>query len=125
MSKDQGGKDDKPKVRNPGRVVQQKPPNVVTAAPECQHCTFGMRAPIMDFFHDENDEQRYFVPEPFPLLDDILTEGPEKVMQREYKKASPLLDSSKKPSIRWIHLPANNMSWVEVRCWPKNAQWRH
>ena len=106
------------KIESPGRVIR-KEPNVVgkkeQQGPVTDHLTFGMRAPIMDLYRDSNNEQRYFVPYPFPLLDDILTRGPEKVMQEEYRKASVGKGKSADNVIRWIHIPLNTMSWVEVR----------
>jgi hypothetical protein len=82
------------------------------------YCGFGWDAPIIDFY--ENGYITEFAP-----LSDVLQQGPEKVMsaafdrtmeqlQEQFPNASPNLGGRRRRRMRWVHIPANNMEWVEV-----------
>jgi hypothetical protein len=79
------------------------------------YCGFGQHAPIIDFY--ENGHIIEFAP-----LSDVLNHGPDKVMSTAFEKmaeeefggASPNVGGHGRRKMRWIHLPANNMEWVEV-----------
>jgi hypothetical protein len=73
--------------------------------------TFGMKAPIVDFFgHDYITK--------FAPLEDILLGRADEIMEDAYR--SDPLEETYLPwtkdgyKFRWIHIPANNMVWVEV-----------
>lgn len=78
--------------------------------------TFGLKAPVIDFF------EHGFVPE-FLDLEEILHGGVKEV-NRLMKEAGQRAcnDEGRKdacpftgvPKFRWIHIPTNNMEWVEV-----------
>jgi hypothetical protein len=73
--------------------------------------TFGMKAPIVDFF--EHDYITKFAP-----LEDILLGKADEIMTEAYK-ADPMEEAylpwtAGGYNFRWIHIPANNMVWVEV-----------
>jgi len=66
---------------------------------------FGKLASVMDFvFHEDSESKAPQRPIRLKLpVKELLK--PESILSR----------SPEKPGIRWYHLPANNMSWVEVR----------
>jgi len=72
--------------------------------------TFDIKAPIVDFFGHDYITQ-------FAPLDDILNGKADDIMNAAYKqdapgqKYSPFTGTGYK--FRWIHIPANNMVWVE------------
>jgi hypothetical protein len=73
--------------------------------------TFGMKAPIVDFFR--HDYITKFAP-----LEDILHGKADEIMEEAYK-VDPMEEESLPwtfggYNFRWIHIPANNMVWVEV-----------
>ena len=73
--------------------------------------TFGIKAPIVDFF--DNDYITKFAP-----LEDILLGKADEIMTEAYK-ADPMEETylpwtADGYKFRWIHIPANNMVWVEV-----------
>ncbi len=70
-----------------------------------------MKAPIVDFF--DEDYITKFAP-----LEDILLGKADKIMEDAYKQ-DPTEElyfprTSSGYNFRWIHIPANNMVWVEV-----------
>jgi hypothetical protein len=71
-----------------------------------------MRAPIVDFF--DHDYITKFAP-----LEEILRGRADEIMKDAYKQ-DPTEEDSYLPrttsgyNFRWIHMPANNMIWVEV-----------
>ncbi|KAE9376667.1 hypothetical protein N431DRAFT_331075 [Stipitochalara longipes BDJ] len=72
--------------------------------------TFGMKAPIVDFF--EHDYITKFAP-----LEDILLGKANEIMEEAYK-ADPMEEAylpwtAGGYKFRWIHIPANNMVWIE------------
>ncbi|KAH7323515.1 hypothetical protein BKA65DRAFT_70495 [Rhexocercosporidium sp. MPI-PUGE-AT-0058] len=82
------------------------------------HCGFGWDSPIIDFY--ENGYITEFAP-----LSDVLKQGPDKVMSAAFDRtmeqlsnASPNLGGRGRRKMRWIHIPANNMEWVErvIKC---------
>jgi hypothetical protein len=76
--------------------------------------TFGLKIPIVDVFDDGTATK-------FEFLERILDEGADFTMRETYNDmykgmeavAQPWFDPMRK--FRWIHIPANNMEWVEVR----------
>ncbi|CZR66557.1 uncharacterized protein PAC_16458 [Phialocephala subalpina] len=86
------------------------------------YCGFGLDAPIIDFY--ENGYITEFAP-----LSDVLQQGPERVMsaafdrtmkqlKEQFPDASPYLGNRGRRRMRWVHIPANNMEWVErvIKC---------
>ena len=77
--------------------------------------TFGIKIPIVDVFDDGTATK-------FEFLERILDEGADFTMRETYNDmykgveavSQPWFDPMRK--FRWIHIPANNMEWVEVRC---------
>jgi hypothetical protein len=77
--------------------------------------TFGLKIPIVDVFDDGTATK-------FEFLERILDEGADFTMRETYDDmykgveavSQPWFDPMRK--FRWIHIPANNMEWVEVRC---------
>jgi hypothetical protein len=66
---------------------------------------FGKIATVMEFIYDEKEPSK-------------LAQKPTRIRipaKELLGGDSVLRGSSKTPSIRWYHLPANNMAWVEVR----------
>jgi hypothetical protein len=77
-------------------------------------CGFGWDSPIIDFY--DNGYNIEFAP-----VTDLLNYGPDKVMSTAFEKmveefdgAIPNIGGGGRRRMRWIHLPANNMEWVEV-----------
>jgi hypothetical protein len=79
------------------------------------YCGFGWHAPIIDFYDNG------YITE-FASLSNVLKHGPDKVMSTAFEKmaeeqfynALPNLGGHGRRKMRWIHVPANNMEWVEV-----------
>jgi hypothetical protein len=79
--------------------------------------TFGLKIPIVDVFADGTATK-------FEFLERILDEGADFTMRETYNDmckgveavAQPWFDPIRK--FRWIHIPANNMEWVEVSLSP-------
>jgi len=75
-----------------------------------KYWTFGLEAPIIDFFEDG-----YITA--FADLNDLLRNGADGTMQeakdRSCKERN-FCPSDTGPKMRWIHIPTNNMEWVEV-----------
>jgi ubiquitin len=70
-------------------------------------CESTIKASIFDFYKVGSDLHTYKKPcEPPCTIKMLLAEGPTACMNKEGQLVPPYL--------RWIHLPANNMSWVEV-----------
>ena len=71
-----------------------------------------MHAPIVDFF-----DQDYITK--FAPLEDILRGKADEIMEEAYKHDPTeelyLPRTSSGYNFRWIHIPANNMVWLEVR----------
>ncbi|RMJ15102.1 hypothetical protein CDV36_005242 [Fusarium kuroshium] len=68
------------------------------ASPEKAHeCDSEAKASIIDFY-PVNDYHRYMSPR-FYSIEDILKKG--------------VIEQNEVPAFRWIHLPSNNMFWVE------------
>ena len=84
-----------------------------TAAPEpSPGLTFGMKAPIVDFFgHDYITK--------FAPLEDILAGKADEIMEMAYKQDA--MEDAYLPwtaggyKFRWIHIPANNMVCLTIR----------
>jgi len=81
------------------------------------HKGFGLKAPVIDIF----DHGRKFLT-CFKPIEDLFEKGADLLME-EASKVACKSDCSKlhcKPiivlTLRWIHFPANNMEWVEMRC---------
>ena len=74
--------------------------------------TFGLKVPIVDFFGHDYITQ--FVP-----LEDVLCGKADISMESAYRQDL-LSEETYLPwtrdgyNFRWIHIPANNMAWVEV-----------
>jgi hypothetical protein len=87
-------------------------PSIGSPSSGLEDYTFGMKAPIVDFF--EHDYVTKFAP-----LKDILQGKADEIMEAAYKQDPteecyfPLTSSGY--NFRWYHIPANNMVWVEVR----------
>lgn len=81
--------------------------NVEALSEDAKGACKGFQATIVDFgnYHNENRVQRISV---FDLLYAKDPTNPQK------QAVSTLPDDSKVTSFRWIHLPANNMAWVEA-----------
>jgi hypothetical protein len=91
---------------------KERAPSIDSATSSVQGgYTFGMKAPIVDFFgHDYITK--------FAPLEDILLGRADEIMEDAYK-ADPLEETylpwtKDGYNFRWIHVPANNMVWVEV-----------
>jgi hypothetical protein len=76
---------------------------------------FGIKAAIIDFLDDGSCTE-------FALLDDILNSGVEETMRKAFRKTCaergdhPVCEKyTGDYQMRWIHIPSNNMEWVEVR----------
>jgi hypothetical protein len=91
---------------------KERAPSIDSATSSVEGYTFGMKAPIVDFFgHDYITK--------FAPLEDILLGRADEIMKEAYR-ADPMEENSIPWTIggykfRWIHIPANNMVWVEVR----------
>jgi hypothetical protein len=68
-----------------------------------EQCERDITASIVDFYRVAANVT-YKSPS-FGSVDQILTQGPDACIKPEQEGI---------PNFRWIHLPANNMSWVEV-----------
>jgi ubiquitin len=64
-------------------------------------CEKAIMASIIDFYPLSDDHS--YKPPSFCSINDLLQKGPNACVEQ-----------SGNPAFRWIHLPANNMSWVEV-----------
>ncbi len=90
---------------------KERAPSIDSATSSVEGYTFGIKAPIVDFF--DEDYITKFAP-----LEDILLGKADKIMEDAYKQDPteelyfPRTSSGYK--FRWIHIPANNMVWVEV-----------
>lgn len=89
---------------------KESTPSIASASSNADEYTFGMQAPIVDFFgHDYITK--------FAPLEDILNGKADKIMEEAYKKdpteESYLPRTTSGPNFRWYHIPANNMIWVE------------
>lgn len=99
-----------PKLWRP--TVKRRAPAITSIQADiARRYTFGIKAPIVDFF--DNDYITKFAP-----LEDILLGKADEIMAEAYK-ADPTEDAylpwtSSGYNFRWIHIPANNMVWVEV-----------
>jgi hypothetical protein len=73
--------------------------------------TFGLKVPIVDFF--DHDYITQFVP-----LEDVLCGKADISMESAYRQDASeetyLPGTTSGYNFRWIHIPANNMAWVEV-----------
>jgi hypothetical protein len=89
----------------------ERAPSINPALPR-EGGTFGLKVPIVDFF--SHDYITKFVP-----LEDILRGKTDEIMKEAYMydptEESHLPLTSGGCSFRWIHIPYNNMVWVEVR----------
>lgn len=63
--------------------------------------------------NSESKESRYKIIHHRPSVRKLILAGPKECM-RNLKTRSGSTLAPEKPELRWIHLPANNMSWVEV-----------
>jgi hypothetical protein len=82
-----------------------------------KHKGFGLKAPIIDIFDHGREFLTCFKP-----IEDLFQKGADRLME-EASKVACKSDPSKLhckpksvPTLRWIHIPANNIEWVEVRC---------
>lgn len=66
-----------------------------------EQCERDITASIVDFYRF-SQHGTYKIPG-FPRVDQLLADGPDAHV-----------DQKGNPDFRWIHLPANNMSWIEV-----------
>lgn len=65
-------------------------------------------------FHKVLDNRGYHAVVGRPFISSLLNLGPDVYMENlKYMEGGAEI-GSKSPDLRWIHLPANNMSWVEV-----------
>lgn len=92
-------------------IKKERAPSIDSSTSSVESYTFGMDAPIVDFF-----DQDYITK--FAPLEDILRGKADEIMEEAYKK-DPTEDlyfprTSSGYNFRWIHIPANNMIWVEV-----------
>jgi hypothetical protein len=73
--------------------------------------TFDLKAPIVDFFGRDYITQ-------FAPLEEILEGKADEIMNKAYRHDEPGEDytpfTAGGYNFRWIHIPANNMAWVEV-----------
>ena len=90
---------------------KESTPSIASASSTADEYTFGIQAPIVDFFgHDYITK--------FAPLEDILRGKADEIMEEAYKMDP--IDESYLPrttsgyNFRWYHIPANNMIWVEV-----------
>lgn len=109
--------------------TSKKPPQDVAFSslpPECpeeksengrKHKGFGLKAPVIDIFDHGREFLTCFKP-----IEDLFEKGADRLME-EASKVACESDPSKcycepksVPTLRWIHIPANNMEWVGVRC---------
>jgi hypothetical protein len=74
-----------------------------------EHWTFGLKAPIIDFF-----ENGYITE--FADLNELLQKGAYDTMTEAYERADADTEQKGIFKMRWIHIPASNMEWVEVCC---------
>ncbi len=96
---------------NPQGNVPQFEPEVDTTSPlfgdKVVECEQSIRVSIFDFYRGEPNFKTHKKPPRLPCtVQRLLNEGPTACMKDEREDAPTFL--------RWIHLPANNMSWVEV-----------
>ena len=93
-----------------GNVAQYEPevePALSEFRAKAVECESTIRASIIDFYKVGSDLHTFKKPcTPPCTIKKLLDEGPTACMNEEEQLAPPFL--------RWIHLPANNMSWVEV-----------
>jgi ubiquitin-large subunit ribosomal protein L40e len=68
---------------------------------EAEECENEIMASIIDFYRVS--EYHTYKPPSFCSINDLLRKGPKDCVEHDGN-----------PAFRWIHLPANNMSWVEV-----------
>ena len=90
---------------------KERAPSIDSNTSSVDGYTFGIKAPIVDFF--EHDYITKFAP-----LDEVLRGKADEIMEEAYKQ-DPTEETyyprtSGGYNFRWIHIPANNMIWVEV-----------
>jgi hypothetical protein len=103
----------RPEIR--WRFKESRSQSSSTARQSKPYCGFGWDAPIIDFY-----ENGYITE--FASLSNVLEQGPEKVMSEAFDRmseeqfygATPNVGGRGRRRMRWVHIPANNMEWVEV-----------
>jgi len=93
------------------QIKKERSPSIGQATECTEGWTFGMEAPIVDFF--DHDYITQFMP-----LDEILRGNADQIMEKAYRQDAPgqnyLPLTARGYKYRWVHIPTNNMIWVEV-----------
>jgi hypothetical protein len=116
----------KAKVRRDIKEDSSPSPSIRECSTSDEDRTFGLQAPVVDFLNDGTYITKFGtlkgILEPIGVPDDKgepqTATGLDRLMKAAYEeecssyKHCPLYSDGYR--VRWIHVPANNMEWVEV-----------